>query len=1179
MQQALAAIRKEMGPDAVVLSSREVRKSGLAGMFAPAGIEVMVAIDSPVVTAPQVSSQTVFQTPASPWSGAQAVPQGRGGGYAAAVQDGQRGNGADRGGFESVLEEMVTQPPGLSGVAVETLYEELREIKESIGALRLKVASASAHSSEAPLYDELRGIKEALAALRVKIASQAARSDDAALHDELHAIREAVGAVRMKMAGIGAPSTELYDTLQQMNESIALLSKRDAIRKFDLSPDSPVYDDLRGIRTSLQTSLQDDLRGLRASLQDDLRGLRTSLQQIAADRTMALPAHSPVYEALHRLQESVEAIPQHLTKLSEQAQSRMSEQAQTRTVELPSHSPVYDLLRTIQASLAALPAREIVTVEGTGEADNGLIYDALSELQATVRALHTDVQKWAGAESRLSGQDDLGAIRKVVDDVREMQDQLASHGRSGEARAVQMASELSALRKGLAEAVEGWRDVARQLPTATDREAVSAGLTQLGTELRQGIRDILDLIAAHREKPSRDAGPAPLPDALQDELRRMRVGIEALSAQPPVRQTEPSSDIWMTVVQELREVKAAVASLQEKEAAPTALPIEVAEEFGHIKQAMGVLQSSLAEMAESRLLGIQKTHEEMRDLRATLETQRYRSELSTLRPILAKFFDQLLAGGMAPEAAIELFRQMKGKLPHDDLWKDDAVRKGLKEALAESLQVTGPLQATAGTTKIVFLVGSPGAGKSLTVAKLMALQNGEDKSRKPSVVSLSPDGAAALSAVVNASGLAVEVGEGEPGLQQAVALRSDGEMIFVEASDEMGVVDIRKIAALKALSGVEVEIHGVLSAATGPSESVAAIGRLASLGVPVDGVVVTKIDAAQSVGPVLHAAKERGWPIAYLTTGVRVPEDLEVATPGRLAEILVDRQVKIDLTEGLVVKAASPDKAMPRVVAVTSGKGGVGKTNVVANLAMAFSNLGKRVLVIDADLGLGNLDVLFGVVPQYTLEHVLAGQKSIKEVLVPGPGKIMILPTASGASHLGDLTSEQKLTLLNALDQLEGEADVFLIDTGAGISSTVLYFNTAAQDIVLVVTPEPTSLADAYAMMKVLSKQHNEKHFDLIVNMVKSDAEAQEVVRKLTLVSEQFLGVAIDFVGAVPFDDYLRMSVCQQKAVVELYPNARSSQKFSQMAKNILAQPVQEGPKGSLQFLWRRLLSKVAQKE
>jgi flagellar biosynthesis protein FlhG len=1153
MQQALVAIRREMGPDAVVLSSREVRKSGLAGMFAPAGIEVMVAVDSPVVTAPQVSSQTVFQTPASSGSFAThgaATPNSWSGGRAAAVQDGLRGNGADR-GFESILEEMVVQPPGLSGVAVETLYEELREIKESIGALRLKVASASAHSNEAPLYDELRGIKESLATLRVKIASQAARSDDAALHDELHAIREAVGAVRMKMAGIGAPPEALYDALREMNESMTLLSKRESNRKVDLPPDSPVYDDLRSLRTSLQ---------------DDLRNLRTSLQQSTAQRTMELPAHSPVYETLQVLQTSIQALSQQVAKGAERTEAR--------PLQLPADSPVYDTLRTIQTSLAALPAREIVTVEGTGEADNGLIYDALSELQTTVRALHADVQKGAGAESRSSEQDDLRAIRKAVSDVREMQDQLSSHGRSGEAGAVQTASELSALRKGIAEAMDGWS--AQQIPIVIAQEAAATGLGKLSGQL-QGIRDALDIVVAERAvAPSYVIQPAPLPDSLQDELRRIREGIESLATQPSVQQVDPAPDLWMTVVQELREVKAAVASLQEKEAAPTALPIEVAEEFGHIKQAMGVLQSSLSEMADSRLLGIQKTHEEMRDLRSTLETQRYRNELSTLRPILARIFDQLLAGGMAPEGAIDLFREMKGKLPHDDLWKDDSVRKALKETLAEGVQVTGPLQVAPGTTKVVFLVGASGAGKSLTLTKLAASHCGGEKARKVSVVSLASEGVAALSSLINENGITVEVGAGEPGLQQAVALRSDGEIIFVEASDESGVIAAEKIAALKALSDVAVEVYGVLSAALNLSDRGSAMARLESLGVPLDGVIVTQIDAAQNIGPVLYGAKERGWPISYLTTGVRVPEDLEVATPGRLAEILLDREVKIDLTDGLVIKGASPGKVMPRVVAVTSGKGGVGKTNVVANLAMAFSNLGKRVLVIDADLGLGNLDVLFGVIPQYTLEHVLAGQKSIKDVLVPGPGKIMILPTASGAAHLGDLTSEQKLTLLNALDRLEGEADVFLIDTGAGISSTVLYFNTAAQDIVLVVTPEPTSLADAYAMMKVLSKQHNEKHFDLIVNMVKSDAEAQEVVRKLTLVSEQFLGVSIDFIGAVPFDDYLRMSVCKQKAVVDLYPNARSSQQFGQMAKKILAQPIQEGPKGSLQFLWRRLLSKAA---
>jgi len=257
---------------------------------------------------------------------------------------------------------------------------------------------------------------------------------------------------------------------------------------------------------------------------------------------------------------------------------------------------------------------------------------------------------------------------------------------------------------------------------------------------------------------------------------------------------------------------------------------------------------------------------------------------------------------------------------------------------------------------------------------------------------------------------------------------------------------------------------------------------------------------------------------------------------------------------------------------VTSGKGGVGKTNVVANLAVAFSQEGQRVLILDADLALGNVDVLFGIVPPYTLEHVLLGQKSISEIMVQGPAGIRILPTSSGTEEMTQLTAEQKLILLSELDRLEEEVDVFLIDTAAGISSNVIYFNTVAQEIVVVATPEPTSITDAYAMMKVLSRQHDEKRFNLLVNMVRGEQEGKEIFKKLSRVADQFLGAAVDYVGAIPFDDYLRMAVCEQKTVVERYPNSRSSLRFSELAREILQRPVSPMLKGNVQFLWKTFL-------
>ncbi len=276
--------------------------------------------------------------------------------------------------------------------------------------------------------------------------------------------------------------------------------------------------------------------------------------------------------------------------------------------------------------------------------------------------------------------------------------------------------------------------------------------------------------------------------------------------------------------------------------------------------------------------------------------------------------------------------------------------------------------------------------------------------------------------------------------------------------------------------------------------------------------------------------------------------------------------------EGAVEEAAPVGRGT-RVLAVTSGKGGMGKTNVVASLAVAFSKMGKRVLVLDADLALGNIDVLFGVLPKFTLEHVLSGQKKLSDIIVSGPCGIQILPTGSGAEALSEISSEQKLILLSELDTLEKEIDILLIDTAAGISSNVLYFNAAAQEIIVIASAEPTSLTDAYAIMKVLSKRYQEKRFRLLVNMVHNEQEAKEVFRKLTLVADRYLNISIDYMGYIPQDDYLKMAVSQQKAVVDAYPNARSSQMFTRVAGQILQWPLPTSPKGAVQFFWRQLLS------
>lgn len=268
-------------------------------------------------------------------------------------------------------------------------------------------------------------------------------------------------------------------------------------------------------------------------------------------------------------------------------------------------------------------------------------------------------------------------------------------------------------------------------------------------------------------------------------------------------------------------------------------------------------------------------------------------------------------------------------------------------------------------------------------------------------------------------------------------------------------------------------------------------------------------------------------------------------------------------------------KALPlplRTLTVTSGKGGVGKTSVVVNLGLACARLGRKVLIIDADLGLANVDVVLGLNPAHTIGDVLSGHKTIQEVLVEGPGGIQILPAASGVSELSNLTSDEKLLILQELDSFETLADLVIIDTAAGISDTVLYFNLAAQDRLVVATGEPTSLTDAYALIKVLYTQHQERRFKLVVNNVKSEAEAKSVYRKLSMAADHFLGgLSIDYLGFIPSDPAVSKAVIQQRALLEAYPSSPAARGIEQLAKAFLRTPVDQGD-GNIKFFWRRLV-------
>ncbi|HOO44753.1 MAG TPA: MinD/ParA family protein [Deltaproteobacteria bacterium] len=268
----------------------------------------------------------------------------------------------------------------------------------------------------------------------------------------------------------------------------------------------------------------------------------------------------------------------------------------------------------------------------------------------------------------------------------------------------------------------------------------------------------------------------------------------------------------------------------------------------------------------------------------------------------------------------------------------------------------------------------------------------------------------------------------------------------------------------------------------------------------------------------------------------------------------------------------SGGRHLPQVLSVTSGKGGVGKTSIVVNMAILMASQGKKVLVLDADLGLANIDVMLGLSPKHNIKHVLEGQCSLEDILLEGPGGIKIIPASSGIQELVDLSHEQQITLMNSLDYFDQDIDYMLIDTGAGISRNVMYFNCAAQRIIVVATAEPTSITDAYALIKVLRRRYGIKRFNLIVNNVSSNVEGDQVARKLTMVCERFLGdVSLDMLGSIPNDTSITECIKGQKAFVGVNPTGESSKRLGRIVRN-LESHCDENSNGNIQFFFKRML-------
>lgn len=272
-----------------------------------------------------------------------------------------------------------------------------------------------------------------------------------------------------------------------------------------------------------------------------------------------------------------------------------------------------------------------------------------------------------------------------------------------------------------------------------------------------------------------------------------------------------------------------------------------------------------------------------------------------------------------------------------------------------------------------------------------------------------------------------------------------------------------------------------------------------------------------------------------------------------------------------------PTPATPlRVIAMTSGKGGVGKTNISANLAVLAAKMGKRVLVIDADLGLANVEIVFGLKPRYHMGDLLTSSISVEDVLIEGPHGIRILPAGSGVQNLTLLDAESKMRFVAALDPLQDQFDVVMVDSGAGIGDNVLFFVGIAQEAILVVSPEPTSLVDAYAAVKVLSQQAGVRNFGVVINPVVDELPAREIFHKLTTVTSRFLEASVRHLGYIPRDENLHRAIMAQRPLVDAFPHSPASRALGALAEKLFNENKPPLLDGGMKLMWNRLLREGA---
>lgn len=261
-----------------------------------------------------------------------------------------------------------------------------------------------------------------------------------------------------------------------------------------------------------------------------------------------------------------------------------------------------------------------------------------------------------------------------------------------------------------------------------------------------------------------------------------------------------------------------------------------------------------------------------------------------------------------------------------------------------------------------------------------------------------------------------------------------------------------------------------------------------------------------------------------------------------------------------------------KVIAVTGGKGGVGKTTVSANLAVSLAAAGRDVMLVDADLGLANVDVVLGLQTRYHLGHVIEGRCQLEDAIVTGPHGLQVVPAASGLKRMANLTTGEHAGIIRSFSDLYHRVDTLIVDTAAGINDSVLTFSQAAQHVLVVVCDEPASITDAYALIKVLSRERGVQRFQILANQTRRSGEGPALFEKIRRVCDRFLNVTLEFAGSVPHDDYLRRALQRQIAVVDAYPAAISSLALKNLASKADKWATPQGARGHLEFFIERMV-------